>query len=118
MLPAPGNAWFLPLPTPAGGAYHPLTKEGRGKRPMETLRAGNADIMAEANSYNVTSVIDQAKISGQQWVVLLVSLFTAMFDGYDTQGIAYVAPVMARDLHFSPALLGPIFSAGLAGLTL
>ncbi len=74
--------------------------------------------MAEANSYNVTSVIDQAKISGQQWVVLLVSLFTAMFDGYDTQGIAYVAPVMAKDLGFSPALLGPIFSAGLLGLTL
>jgi AAHS family 4-hydroxybenzoate transporter-like MFS transporter len=74
--------------------------------------------MAEANSYNVTSVIDQAKISGQQWLVLLVSLFTAMFDGYDTQGIAYVAPVMAKDLGFSPALLGPIFSAGLLGLTL
>src|SRR6185437_1082968 len=74
--------------------------------------------MAGANSYNVTSVIDEAKISGQQWVVLLVSLFTAMFDGYDTQGIAYVAPVMAKDLGFSPALLGPIFSAGLLGLTL
>lgn len=74
--------------------------------------------MAEATSYNVTATIDQAKISGQQWVVLLVSLFTALFDGYDTQGIAYVAPVMARDLHFSPALLGPIFSSGLAGLTL
>jgi AAHS family 4-hydroxybenzoate transporter-like MFS transporter len=65
---------------------------------METLRAGNASIMAEANSYNFTSVIDQAKISRQQWVVLLVSLVTAMFDGYDTQGIAYVAPVMAKDL--------------------
>jgi AAHS family 4-hydroxybenzoate transporter-like MFS transporter len=74
--------------------------------------------MAEANSHNFTAVIDEAKISGQQWLVLLVSLFTAMFDGYDTQGIAYVAPVMARDLHFSPALLGPIFSSGLAGLTL
>ena len=74
--------------------------------------------MADATSYNVTATIDQAKISGRQWVVLLVSLFTALFDGYDTQGIAYVAPVMARDLHFSPALLGPIFSSGLAGLTL
>jgi MFS transporter, AAHS family, 4-hydroxybenzoate transporter len=49
---------------------------------------------------------------------LLISLFTAMFDGYDTQGIAYVAPVMAKDIGFSPALLGPIFSSGLAGLTL
>jgi len=74
--------------------------------------------MAEADSYNFTTVIDDAKISGEQWLVLLVSLFTAMFDGYDTQGIAYVAPVMAKDLGFSPALLGPIFSSGLLGLTL
>jgi AAHS family 4-hydroxybenzoate transporter-like MFS transporter len=74
--------------------------------------------MADANSYNVTSVIDEAKISGQQWVVLLISLFTAMFDGYDTQGIAYVAPVMAKDLGFPPGMLGPIFSSGLLGLTL
>jgi MFS transporter, AAHS family, 4-hydroxybenzoate transporter len=74
--------------------------------------------MAEATSYNFTAVIDQAKISRQQWIVLLISLFTAMFDGYDTQGIAYVAPVMAKDIGFSPALLGPIFSSGLAGLTL
>jgi AAHS family 4-hydroxybenzoate transporter-like MFS transporter len=73
--------------------------------------------MADATNYNVTATIDEARISGKQWVVLLVSLFTALFDGYDTQGIAYVAPVMARDLHFSPALLGPIFSSGLAGLT-
>jgi MFS transporter, AAHS family, 4-hydroxybenzoate transporter len=74
--------------------------------------------MAEATSHNFTAVIDQAKISRQQWIVLLISLFTAMFDGYDTQGIAYVAPVMAKDIGFSPALLGPIFSSGLAGLTL
>ncbi|HEY3918965.1 MAG TPA: MFS transporter [Stellaceae bacterium] len=74
--------------------------------------------MADVASYNVTTVIDESPISGQQWTVLLISLFTAMFDGYDTQGIAYVAPVMAHDLGFSPALLGPIFSSGLAGLTL
>jgi len=69
-------------------------------------------------SYDFTAVIDQSRISGQQWVVLLISLFSAMFDGYDVQGIAYVAPVMAHDLGFSPALLGPIFSSGLLGLTL
>jgi MFS transporter, AAHS family, 4-hydroxybenzoate transporter len=105
------------LPTDAHGRYDPQNKR-RAKRRTETLWAGNAAIMAEATSYNFTTVIDEAKISRQQWLVLLVSLFTAMFDGYDTQGIAYVAPVMAKDLGFSPALLGPIFSSGLLGLTL
>ncbi len=74
--------------------------------------------MSAAPSFNVTSVIDQSRISLPQCVVLGLSLITALFDGYDTQGIAYVAPVMARDLHFGHAELGPIFSAGLFGLTL
>ena len=74
--------------------------------------------MSEPQSYNVTQVIDESRISGAQWIVLVISLITAMFDGYDTQGIAYVAPVMAHDLGFPPSDLGPIFSAGLFGLTL
>ncbi len=74
--------------------------------------------MSDAQSYNVTTVIDESRISGAQWTVLVISLITALFDGYDTQGIAYVAPVMAHDLGFPPSDLGPIFSAGLLGLTL
>lgn len=74
--------------------------------------------MSDAQSFNVTSVINESRVSGYQWFILAVSLITAMFDGYDTQGIAYVAPVMARDLGFSHADLGPIFGAGLLGLTL
>jgi AAHS family 4-hydroxybenzoate transporter-like MFS transporter len=74
--------------------------------------------MAQAQSYNVTAVINQSRVSGYQWAVLAMSLVTAMFDGYDTQGIAYVAPVMAKDIGISPAELGPVFSAGLLGLML
>jgi MFS transporter, AAHS family, 4-hydroxybenzoate transporter len=73
--------------------------------------------MRQDGSYNVSAVIDGARISPYQWLVLGISLITAMFDGYDTQGIAYVAPVMAKDLGISPAQLGPVFSAGLLGLT-
>lgn len=74
--------------------------------------------MAQPESFNVTAVIDAARVSPYQWLVLGISLVTAIFDGYDTQGIAYVAPVMAKDLGISPAELGPVFSASLLGLTL
>jgi MFS transporter, AAHS family, 4-hydroxybenzoate transporter len=74
--------------------------------------------MRQDESYNVTAVIDAARVSPYQWMVLAIALVTAMFDGYDTQGIAYVAPVMAKQLGISPAQLGPVFSAGLLGLTL
>ncbi len=74
--------------------------------------------MRQDESYDVTAVIDAARVSPYQWMVLAIALATAMFDGYDTQGIAYVAPVMAKQLGISPAQLGPVFSAGLLGLTL
>src|SRR6185437_809152 len=74
--------------------------------------------MADAKSFDVTAVINESRVSRYQWLVLGISLLTAMFDGYDTQGIAYVAPVMAKDIGISPAQLGPVFSAGLVGLTL
>jgi len=74
--------------------------------------------MSDTQSYDLTAVIDQSRVSRYQWVILCISLITALFDGYDTQGIAYVAPVMAQDLHFDRSQLGPIFSAGLFGLML
>jgi MFS transporter, AAHS family, 4-hydroxybenzoate transporter len=74
--------------------------------------------MSDGQSFNVTAVIDKSRVSLAQATVLAISLLTAMFDGYDTQGIGYVAPVMARDLGFAPAELGPVFSASFFGLML
>jgi AAHS family 4-hydroxybenzoate transporter-like MFS transporter len=74
--------------------------------------------MNDAPSYNVTAVIDQSPISRKQWAVLGISLATALFDGYDTQGIGYVAPAMAHDLGLAPGALGPVFSASFFGLTI
>lgn len=74
--------------------------------------------MRQDETYDVTAVIDAARVSPYQWMVLAIALATATFDGYDTQGIAYVAPVMSKQLGISPAQLGPVFSAGLLGLTL
>jgi AAHS family 4-hydroxybenzoate transporter-like MFS transporter len=74
--------------------------------------------MSDSQHYNVTTVINEAKVSSYQWLVLTISLLIAVFDGYDTQGIAYVAPVIAQDLGMSVAQLTPIFAAGLVGLML
>jgi MFS transporter, AAHS family, 4-hydroxybenzoate transporter len=74
--------------------------------------------MSDEPVYNVTALIDESRVSFAQWTVMGISLFTALFDGYDTQGIGYVAPVMAKDLGFPPGDLGPVFSASFFGLTL
>jgi MFS transporter, AAHS family, 4-hydroxybenzoate transporter len=74
--------------------------------------------MSNAQSFNVTAIIDESRVSRAQATVLVISLITALFDGYDTQGIGYVAPVMARDLGLAPGALGPVFSASFFGLTI
>jgi MFS transporter, AAHS family, 4-hydroxybenzoate transporter len=74
--------------------------------------------MKDGSSFNVTAVIDESRVSFAQWLVLGISLMTALFDGYDTQGIGYVAPAMARDLGLAPGALGPVFSASFLGLTI
>ncbi len=48
----------------------------------------------------------------------LVAMFVlaAIFDGFDLQSIGFLAPLVAKSLHFNIALFGAIFSAGLIGL--
>jgi AAHS family 4-hydroxybenzoate transporter-like MFS transporter len=56
--------------------------------------------------------------SGSQLRVALLCALVALCDGFDTQAIAFVAPVIAREWGVEPGAFGPIFSAGLAGLAL
>lgn len=42
----------------------------------------------------------------------------AMLDGFDTQSIAFVAPVILRQWGLATASFGPVFAAGLLGLML
>lgn len=54
----------------------------------------------------------------QQWHVALLCALVAVCDGFDTQAIAFVAPVIAKQWAIPPADFGPIFAAGLLGLAL
>jgi AAHS family 4-hydroxybenzoate transporter-like MFS transporter len=57
-------------------------------------------------------------LSPLQIRVAVLCGLVAMLDGFDTQSIAYVAPSIASSWHLNPAVLGPIFSAGLLGLAI
>jgi MFS transporter, AAHS family, 4-hydroxybenzoate transporter len=50
--------------------------------------------------------------------VALLCSFVALCDGFDTQVIAFVAPVISKQWGVLPAQFGPVFSAGLVGLAL
>ena len=66
---------------------------------------------------DVAAVIDRVPLSRLQWMTILLCAFVAILDGFDTQSIAFVAPVIARELNFEMSAFGPIFGAGLLGLT-
>src|SRR5882757_1134084 len=47
--------------------------------------------------------------------LLAVSFITVMIDGYDMFIVAFLAPLIAADLHLTPVNIGQMFAAGLAG---
>ncbi|MGW1424969.1 MFS transporter [Bradyrhizobium manausense] len=72
--------------------------------------------MSAANIVDVTEVIEEARFGRLQLLILALCGWIALLDGFDTQAIAYVAPVIAEQWGIAMAGFGPIFGAGLAGL--
>lgn len=64
------------------------------------------------------SALDRRPVSRFQIRLLAVVVLLLMTDGYDTQAIGYVAPVLTGLWHTSRGSFGPVFSAGLVGLML
>lgn len=64
---------------------------------------------------DVAAVIDESKIGRFQFFIFSICLLIMMFDGFDTQAIAFVAPSMAADWKLPPGTFGPIFAAALLG---
>ncbi len=72
--------------------------------------------MTGPSSLDVVKTIDAAPIGPLQIRVFLLCALVAMFDGFDTQSIAFVVPVIAADWSIDGKTFGPVFSAALAGL--
>jgi MFS transporter, AAHS family, 4-hydroxybenzoate transporter len=66
----------------------------------------------------VSAVIDRRPISILQWMVYSLCFLVVFVEGFDTQSIAYAAPVISKLWHLPPGALGPAFSIGLVGQAL
>jgi AAHS family 4-hydroxybenzoate transporter-like MFS transporter len=74
--------------------------------------------MAASRLINVSDIIDRQKISWFQIQVIILCGMVATLDGFDTQSIAFVAPLIAKDINVKIVEFGPIFGSGLIGLTI
>lgn len=78
---------------------------------------GTTKMMADRRALDVQTFIDGRTMSLYQLSVIAICLAVLVLDGFDAVMIAYVGPSLAGVLHLAPRDLGPLFAAGLAGLT-
>jgi AAHS family 4-hydroxybenzoate transporter-like MFS transporter len=74
--------------------------------------------MAAPRLINVSEIIDRQAVSWFQIRVIVLCGMVATLDGFDTQSIAFVAAVIAKDLGMKVVEFGPIFGSGLVGLAI
>ena len=74
--------------------------------------------MPSTPSVDAATAIDQAPFGGAQKRIVFLCALIAMLDGFDTQVVAFVAPVLAAQWGLPVSSFGPVFGAGLAGLML
>jgi AAHS family 4-hydroxybenzoate transporter-like MFS transporter len=65
---------------------------------------------------DIADFIDRQPVGAFQFKLLLTCAAVLFLDGFDTQAIGYVAPVLAKEWGLTKGALGPVFSAGLFGL--
>mgnify|MGYP000010906131 CR=1 FL=1 len=70
----------------------------------------------QPTAVNVFEVIDAQPLSSFQIRVFVLCALTAMIDGFDTQCIGFVAPVIMKQWGIESGQFGLIFAAGLLGV--
>jgi AAHS family 4-hydroxybenzoate transporter-like MFS transporter len=70
------------------------------------------------STVNVSEVIDTQAVGAFQLRVFLLCAAVLFVDGFDVQGITYVAPAISQEWGLARGALGPTFSAGLFGVML
>jgi AAHS family 4-hydroxybenzoate transporter-like MFS transporter len=69
-----------------------------------------------SDSIEVSEMFDKRKVSGFQYMVVVLCGLVLFIDGFDTQAISYVLPRLAKDWAIPADMMGAIFSSTLVGL--
>ena len=64
------------------------------------------------------ALIDAAPLSRFQWQTFFLCFCVTLFDGFDTQAIAFTGPAIAGAFHLNPSQLTPLIVAGTLGMAL
>lgn len=70
----------------------------------------------KSNSLDTSQLFDNRKVSGFQVLVVVLCGLVLFLDGFDTQAISYIMPLLAMSWGIPAAAMGTIFSSTLVGL--
>ncbi|MBF5006747.1 MFS transporter [Diaphorobacter caeni] len=73
--------------------------------------------MSGTTSYSIPTLIDNERLGAFQWRVLILCFIIALFDGFDTQAIAFTGPAILAAFNLPAGSLAPILTAGIVGMT-
>lgn len=74
--------------------------------------------MNSASQWAIPSLIDNERLGAFQWRVLALCFVIALFDGFDTQAIAFTGPAILAAFGLPAGALAPILTAGIVGMTI
>lgn len=63
-----------------------------------------------------SEIFDNRKVSGFQYLVITLCGLVMFIDGFDTQAISYIMPLLAKEWGIPAGMMGTIFSSTLIGL--
>lgn len=69
-------------------------------------------------TYSVPVLLDQSSLSAFQWRIFFLCFIVAIFDGFDTQSIAYTGPALMEAFQLNAGALAPVMSAGTVGMAI
>src|SRR5207237_454028 len=92
-----------------------VSNSGQG-RIMTLLSRRYTRAMAQAQTIQVSQLLDEGGIRPFHIRLIVWSVLIAFIDGYDISAIALAAPELVRAWKLSPAALGPVLSASLIGI--
>ncbi|WP_175695966.1 MFS transporter [Burkholderia ambifaria] len=70
----------------------------------------------EIRKINVYDLIDSRRIGRRQYFIVAFCALLMLFDGFDTQVISFIVPVLAKEWQLPKTVFGAIFSAVFFGL--
>ncbi|AUT50049.1 MFS transporter [Achromobacter sp. AONIH1] len=74
--------------------------------------------MTSDSQWSIPTLIDNERLGAFQWRVLILCFAIALFDGFDTQAIAFTGPAILSAFGLPAGSLAPILTAGIVGMTI